>query len=151
MEAALIAKDGGIKAGLRYLRSDSMRKARTDKLITDFIMFGLYAALFGWILTPSYKKYKKEMKSNPLLVNLVTEVLYKSWSRSYDDFLGPVNVIQFFGEDMNPPYYSQPISMIKDVGRVVTGKKNWYDALLNSSGFTRTGQDAFKAYFRSKA
>lgn len=33
------------------------------------------------------------MKNHPLALNLVTEILYKSSSRSYDSFLGPINII----------------------------------------------------------
>ena len=45
------------------------------------------------------------MKHNPVLANLAVEVLYKSSGRMYDSFAGPVNIIEYFGENTNPPIY----------------------------------------------
>jgi hypothetical protein len=52
-----------------------------------------------------YKDYKKTMRDNPVITNLIVEVLYKSTTRAWDSYMGPLNVITFFGENMNPPIY----------------------------------------------
>ena len=78
------------------------------KLLSDLLMWLLFSMLFKLAITPEYKEHKKSMEDNPLLVNMVTEILYKSTSRAYDQYKGPINIIQFFGENMNPPTYSQP-------------------------------------------
>lgn len=72
-------------------------------------MWALFATLFGLALDPAYKEHKKNAADNPVVMNLVTEILYKSSSRAYDQYKGPMNVIQFFGENMNPPFYSTPV------------------------------------------
>lgn len=35
----------------------------------------------------------------------MAEILYKSTSRSYDGFAGPIGFITFLGENTNPPIY----------------------------------------------
>lgn len=78
------------------------------KLGSDALLWLLLALLFKLAITPRYKEYKKEMAEHGVLENLLTEILYKSSSRSFDQYKGIINVMQFFGENMNPPFYSMP-------------------------------------------
>nr|DAT77719.1 MAG TPA: hypothetical protein [Caudoviricetes sp.] len=56
-------------------------------------MWLLFSMLFKLAITPEYKEYKKDMDENPLVVNMLTELVYKSTSRAYDQYKGPVNII----------------------------------------------------------
>ena len=49
--------------------------------------------LFNLAITPAYKDYKKNMDENPVLINMATELLYKSTSRAYDQYKGPINIM----------------------------------------------------------
>ena len=44
-----------------------MVKSNVLKLTTDGLFAALFMMLFGSILTPAYKDYKKTMKDNPAL------------------------------------------------------------------------------------
>lgn len=109
LDMARLCKSGGVKAALDYMQGNEVAKANMRKLISDLLMWALFAALFGLALDPAYKEHKKNAADNPVIMNLVTEILYKSSSRAYDQYKGPMNVIQFFGENMNPPFYSTPV------------------------------------------
>lgn len=63
------------------------------KLLSDLLMWLLFSMLFKLAITPKYKEYKKDMDENPLVVNMLTELVYKSTSRAYDQYKGPVNII----------------------------------------------------------
>jgi hypothetical protein len=63
------------------------------KLLSDLLMWLLFSMLFKLAITPEYKEYKKDMDENPLVVNMLTELVYKSTSRAYDQYKGPVNII----------------------------------------------------------
>ena len=54
------------------------------KLLSDLLMWLLFFMLFELAITPEYKEYKKNMDENPLIVNMLTELVYKSTSRAYD-------------------------------------------------------------------
>lgn len=40
-----------------------------------------------------YKEFKKESADHSVAENAIAELLYKSTSRSYDGFMGPVSII----------------------------------------------------------
>ena len=148
-EARNIMMNDGWKSALAYLKSDEVYKANVAKLESDALLWALWALFFTLIADPAYKDYKKTMKDNPVLVNLLTEIIYKSSSRAYDDFKGPLNVIQYFGENLNPPMYSQPVEIMKDAFSVITGDKNLTYLLLDNTGFTRSFRDTYRAYLKS--
>lgn len=62
--------------------------------------------IYGLVLNPAYKDFKKGMKERDVLTNGIVELLYKSSSRSYDGFRGVYNVFEYLGENTNPPVYS---------------------------------------------
>lgn len=146
--------EGGLSSKVRnmrdYLNSDQHEKANMRKLLSDLLMWLLFSILFKLAITPKYKEYKKDMEDNPLLVNMVTEVLYKSSSRAYDQYKGPINILQFFGENMNPPTYSQPVQLISDTVKALFGDKSWKYLLFDSSGFTRSFKDSGFAFIKSQ-
>ena len=145
--------EGGLSTKIeqmrKYLNADQHEKANMRKLLSDLLMWLLFSMLFKLAITPEYKEHKKSMEDNPLLVNMVTEVLYKSTSRAYDQYKGPINIIQFFGENMNPPTYSQPTQLISDAAQALFGEKSWKYLLFDSSGFTRSFRDSGFAYIKS--
>ena len=85
------------------------------------------------------------MKNNPVLANAVVELLYKSSSRSYDGFGGVLNVIQYLGENTNPPMYSLPIKLTTDLGKVAFGDKTMLQMLHSDVAIFKTFQDTYKA------
>lgn len=149
-EAYRKMKSGKWKDAKDYLMSNDIYKARVNKLGTDFLMWAFWAMLFKMILSRLYQKNKKKMPDNPLFVNIPIELLYKGFSRSHDDYLGPFNLIQYFGENINPPYYSQPIELTKDIFSTLFGEKSVKYLMLDNTGFTRSFKDAISAYLKSK-
>lgn len=133
-----------------YLKADQHERANLMKLSSDALMALFYWLLFSLVLDPEYKEYKKSMKDNPVVVNALTEILYKSASRSHDQFKGPLNIIEFLGENMNPPVYSQPISLISDMGKSIFGDKEWSYALINANGITRSFKDTYNGIIKAQ-
>lgn len=150
LDIARMCKQGGIKSAYDYIKGDIVAKSNMRKLISDMLIAMLLATLFKYAITPEYKEYKKGMQDNPVLQNLVTEILYKSTSRSYDQFKGPLNILQFFGENMNPPFYSTPVQVFKETGEVLFGDKSWKYLVFDNTGFGRSAKDTYKAYRKSQ-
>ncbi len=144
-----IAKDNGLSEVVKYVKGNKMVKANVFKATSDALMYALLYSLFSLLFTPAYKGFKKTMVDNPAIVNLFTEILYKGSSRAYDQFKGPLNIIQFFGENMNPPFYSTPVQVLKDAGKTIFGDKSWKYLLFNNTGFTRSFKDTGFAYLKS--
>lgn len=150
IDAARMCKQDGVKAAYDYIKGNDVAKANMRKLISDVLIGMLLWALFKFAITPEYKEYKKGMEDNPVLQNLVTEILYKSSSRAYDQFKGPLNVLQFFGENMNPPFYSTPVQILNETGQVLMGDKSWKYLVFDNTGFGRAAKDTYKAYRKSQ-
>lgn len=148
--AAKLCQNGGIKAAKEYLSSDPVARANMLKLCSDVLMWLLLSGLFKFLLDPAYKEHKKSAQDNPILVNLVTEILYKSSSRAYDQYKGPINVIQHFGENSNPPFYSIPYQVISEAASAIVGEKSWKYLLFDNTGLTRSFKDTGFAYIKSQ-
>ena len=143
-----IAKLDGFDAVKKYIQSNEVVKANMLKLGSDALLWLLLALLFKLAITPQYKEYKKEMAEHGVLENLLTEILYKSSSRSFDQYKGIINVMQFFGENMNPPFYSMPAQIMKETGQAIIGEKSWKYLLFDNTGLTRSFKDTGFAYLK---
>lgn len=140
-----VFKNDGKDGVFKYLKDNQGEKANILKLINDLIASALFFILFKAVLDGVYKDHKKEAKNKPLIQNLVTELIYKSSSRSYDSFLGPINIIQQLGDNMNPPYYSVPIKLLKDAYSTVFGEKQFAAMMADNFGFVRSYSDTIRA------
>ena len=135
----------------QFLADSPQDRKNLMKLLTDLLASMLISLLVKKALTSSYKTYKKEdMIDNPFIVNATVELLYKSTSRSFDGFKGPLNIIEWMGEDVTPPIYTQNIKLIKDFGKFVFGSKTFSDVMTGSVGAFRVAQDSYKAEKRKE-
>lgn len=133
----------------KYLESDPHERANLRKLLSDVLMSLLYLLLYKYT-NPAYKEFKKNMQDNPVLVNATVEVLYGGLSRAGDQNNGPLNIVTFLGENMNPPVYTQPVQLIGNVTKSVFGEREWKYTIANFSGLTRSFRDTSIAYLKSK-
>lgn len=144
-----VLKNDGKDALKDYLKANPAEKANMWKLLSDLFISTLFIVLFKVILDADwYNEKKKEMKENSIIQNLITEILYKSSSRSYDSFLGPINIIQQLGDNMNPPYYSAPIKVLKDTYSMILGEKQFIRFMTDNFGFARSFKDTYRAELR---
>lgn len=141
-----VFKNDGKDGLIKYLKSNEGERANLRKLISDLLMTGLFLLLFKAALDADwYKEQKKEMKNNSLIQNLITEILYKSSSRAYDSFMGPINIIQQLGDNMNPPYYSAPLKLLQDTYSTIFGEKQFVTLMTDNLGIARAFKDTYKA------
>lgn len=125
--------------------ANPMQSANLRKAISDLLAMMLFYALFKFAVTPAYQEYKKEMENYGVVENAIAEVLYKSTSRSYDGFMGPVVAVQFLGENTNPPFYQLSQKVVGDLGKFVFGDKTFGQLITGNIAFFRSFQDTYKA------
>ena len=90
------------------------------------------------------------MRDNPVIQNLVVEVLYKSTSRAWDSFQGPLNVINFVGENMNPPVYQIPVKLATDTGKFLFGEKTFGQLITGNVAVARSYNDTYNAWLKNQ-
>lgn len=150
MDMFKICRNDGFDAMKKYVREDPIAAQNLKKGISDLIVSLLYLGLIKLALSGEYKDYKKAMKDNPVIQNLVVEVLYKSTSRAWDSFQGPLNIINFVGENMNPPVYQIPIKLITDSGKFLFGDKTFGQLVTGNLAIGRSYKDTYNAWLKSQ-
>jgi hypothetical protein len=70
--------------------ANPVQRKNLAKAGSDLLGALLFFLLFKFAVDPAYNDYKKHMTEHSLVTNTMAEVLYKSTSRSYDGFLGPI-------------------------------------------------------------
>lgn len=145
-----ICRKQGFEAMQKYLKEDPIAAQNFRKAVSDLLMSLLHLVLINLALSDQYKDYKKTMKDNPVIQNLVTEVLYKSTSRAWDSFQGPLNIINFVGENMNPPVYQIPIKLVSDTGKFLFGEKTFGQLITGNIAIGRSYKDTYNAWLKSQ-
>ena len=145
-----ITKDGGLQAMKEYITANPTVRANLAKLISDMLVTLLMFIAFKFALDPAYKDYKKDMKNNPVLANLATEIFYKAGSRSYDSFRGPLNFKDWLGDNTASPMYEVNLKVAQDALKVVTGRKSLPDAFMGNFAVARAGKDTYNAWKKAQ-
>lgn len=138
-------RDGGYSQFKEEIIANPMQYANLRKLISDLIGMMLFYSLFKFAISPMYQQYKKEMVDYSVAENALAEVLYKSTSRSYDGFMGPLAAFTFLGENTNPPFYTLSTKVVGDLGKFVFGDKTFGQLMTGNIAFFRAFQDTYKA------
>jgi hypothetical protein len=81
--------------------------------------------LFKYALTPAYNESKKKSSGLSTGAKLLASLSYRSLNGARDTFAGPLNIIEYFGEQMDPPMYRVPVKLIKDAGNTIFGDKTF--------------------------
>lgn len=97
-------------------------------------------------LDPSYEDYKKEMKTNPVAINLTTEIFYKAAKKSPDSLMGPVNYVSWLFENNSAPIYDTNTKLIRDAMGFAFGDKTLLNVAVNNFAIARGGKDTYRAW-----
>ena len=133
-----------------YITANPTVRASLAKLLSDmFVTLFLFLA-FTYALDPLYTDYKKEMKKNPVMANLATEIFYKAGKRSYDSFRGPLNFKDWLGDNTSSPMYEVNLKVGQDALKVIAGKKTPVDAFVGNFAVLRSGKDTYNAWKKAQ-
>ena len=135
---------------VKEIWNNPMQAANLRKALSDLIAALLFFALFKWGITPMYKEFKKEEADHSVIENAMAEILYKSTSRSYDGFMGPVALIQFLGENTNPPIYQLSTKIPSDLMKFALGDKTFGELMTGNIALFRAVQDTYKGVLRTE-
>ena len=142
--------DGGLKALKDYITANPTVRASLAKLISDMLVTLFMFCAFKFALDPAYKEYKKDMKNNPVLANLATEIFYKAGSRSYDSFRGPLNFKDWLGDNTASPMYEVNLKVGQDALRMLSGNKTPLDVFVGNFAALRSGKDTYNAWKKAQ-
>ena len=116
------------------------------KLFSDIAIWLFIAMLYKFVLDPAYKDLKKNRNQQDILANSIEDILYRGTASSYDGFRGPWNVIDSFGNNMNPPAYKVTTKMLTDITKTVFGDKTLGQLVTQNVPVFRSFRQAYDQY-----
>ena len=143
-------KQGGIKGVLEEIKKEIImnpeERKNFEKLFSDIFMWLFMAALYQFVVDPAYEDLKKNRDKQDFLANSIEDILYRGTASSYDGFRGPWNVIDSFGNNMNPPAYKVTTKMVTDVTKFAIGDKTLGQLVTQNVPVFRSFRSAYDAY-----
>lgn len=120
------------------------------KLRNDIVVSIIYLALVKVALQAWREKQKEVTDPHDLITNALCEILYRGMYNSWDGFKGPINVITFIGEDINPPFYTESLALAKDLFRTTFGDMTILSFGSRHFAPIRSIRETIKAYETGK-
>lgn len=120
-----------------------------NRIITDMTVIALQTLLYSMAINPAYEEHKKKDKGDEIAKNLMFELLYKSASKSYDTFMGPLAVLDYIGNSTNPAAYQFiQTKVFDDFARFMFGDKTFIELVMGMSALPRSFNDTYQMWKR---
>ena len=103
--------------------------------------------LFKFVLDPAYQETKKSYKDMDGINILLTEMAYRPLKPATDSLYGIYNVIEYLGENTDPPIYNVPNKFVADACKTAFGNKTAGKFISGNFAFARI----FKQLANAKA
>lgn len=132
---------GGLAAAYKYIQSNEVDKRNMKQAIYSLLVALLFMLLFTFALTPAYKDSKKKSSDLNLGAKLLASISYRSLNGARDSFAGPLNIVEYFGEQLNPPLYKVPVKLISDTSKTIFGDKTFKQLITGNIAIARTYKD----------
>ena len=143
-------KQGGMKGIWEEIQKEILTNPQEmknfKKLFSDMFMWLFMAMLYKFVIDPAYQEHKKKRKAENLLANSLEDISYRGTGSSYDGFRGPYNVLDSFGNNMNPPAYKVTTKMMSDVTRFTFGDKTLGQLVTQNVPVFRSLRTAYDQY-----
>lgn len=140
----------GIVDAYKYINGNEVDKRNILHGAYSSLIALLFLILFKTALDPIYNDSKKKSSGMNLAERLAVSVTYKSLNGARDSFAGPLNIFEYFGEQMDPPIYKVPIKLIKDSGKWLFGDKTFLSLVSGNIAVARGYKDVITFYEKSK-
>lgn len=138
-------KEGGFKQIREEIWLNPMQRQNILKLLTDLLASALFVCLFKFAITPLYKEFKKDMENHSIIENGLIEIMYKSSSRSYEGFFGPLTTVTYLGENTNPPPYKFTTKVGGDILKLAFGDKTVGEFFTGNIAIFKSFKDTYNA------
>ena len=135
--AARILKNDGYDAAIKYITDDPNTWNSIKQLMITAFLAALFKILFSFVLDPEYEKTKKSYKDMDAINILFTELSYRSLKPATDSLYGILNVIEYLGENTDPPIYNVPTKFISDAWKTAFGNKTAGQFISGNFAFAR--------------
>ena len=107
------------------------------QLLITGLLAALFSMLFKFVLDPAYAEVKKSYKDMDGINILLTELAYRPLKPATDSLYGIYNVIEYLGENTDPPIYNVPTKFVADAWKTAFGNKTTGQFISENFAFAR--------------
>lgn len=135
----------GIKQNIlsNPMQTRNWRRIRSDALVAMLLYW-----LFEELINPAYKEHKKTGDGKDVLTNAAIELLYKGSSSSFEEFKGPLPILDYVMNNTSPASVKWGAKVYNDIGGFLFGDTTFGELVTKSQALPRSLQDTYKMYKR---
>ena len=135
----------GIK---QNILSNPMQMRNWRRILSDALVAMLLYWLFEELINPAYKEHKKTGDGKDVLTNAAIELLYKGSSSSFEEFKGPLPILDYVMNNTSPASVKWGAKVYNDIGGFLFGDTTFGELVTKSQALPRSLQDTYKMYKR---
>lgn len=128
--------------------NNPMQMRNLKRIGSDLLVALLLYWLFEEVVNPAYKEHKKKGDGKDVLTNAAIELLYKGSSSSFEEFKGPLPILDYIMNNTNPASVKWGAKVYNDIGGFLFGDTTFGELVTKSQALPRSLQDTYKMYKR---
>lgn len=136
---------GGIKENII---NNPMQTRNLKRIGSDLLVAVLLYWLFEEVVNPAYKEHKKKGDGKDVLTNAAIELLYKGSPSSFEEFKGPLPILDYIMNSTSPASVKWGAKVYNDIGGFLFGDTTFGELVTKSQALPRSLQDTYKMYKR---
>lgn len=125
-----------------------MQMRNWKRIGSDLLVALLLYWLFDEVVSPAYKEHKKKGDGKDILTNAAIELLYKGSSSSFEEFKGPLPILDYIMNNTSPASVKWGAKVYNDIGGFLFGDTTFGELVTKSQALPRSLQDTYKMYKR---
>lgn len=128
--------------------NNPMQMRNLKRIGSDLLVALLQYWLFEEVVNPAYKEHKKKGDGKDVLTNAAIELLYKGSSSSFEEFKGPLPILDYIMNNTSPASVKWGAKVYNDIGGFLFGDTTFGELVTKSQALPRSLQDTYKMYKR---
>ena len=128
--------------------NNPMQMRNLKRIGSDLLVALLLYWLFEEVVNPAYKEHKKKGDGKDILTNAAIELLYKGSSSSFEEFKGPLPILDYIMNNTSPASVKWGAKVYNDIGGFLFGDTTFGELVTKSQALPRSLQDTYKMYKR---
>lgn len=128
--------------------NNPMQMRNLKRIGSDLLVALLLYWLFEEVINPAYKEHKKKGDGKDVLTNAAIELLYKGSSSSFEEFKGPLPILDYIMNNTSPASVKWGAKVYNDIGGFLFGDTTFGELVTKSQALPRSLQDTYKMYKR---
>lgn len=128
--------------------NNPMQMRNLKRIGSDLLVALLLYWLFEEVVNPAYKEHKKKGDGKDVLTNAAIELLYKGSSSSFEEFKGPLPILDYIMNNTSPASVKRGAKVYNDIGGFLFGDTTFGELVTKSQALPRSLQDTYKMYKR---